>query len=210
MKTEIVSTLLRERVTAIVRGIAADSLCKTADALLEGGVRSIEVTFDTPGAADMIRTLKAEYGDSMLVGAGTVLDTETCRTAILSGADFVLSPTLNVDVITMCNRYGKAAVPGVLTPTEILTAIEAGADIVKVFPAGALGPGYVKDVLGPLKQARIMAVGGVDLVNAEAFFKAGAACIGVGSSLVSKALIDAQDYAQITERAAGFVRAAGK
>ena len=210
MKTEIVTTLLREKVTAIVRGIAADSLRKTADALLEGGVHSIEVTFDTPGAADMIRTLKAEYAGDMLVGAGTVLDTETCRTAILAGADFVLSPTLNVDVIYMCSRYGKAAVPGVMTPTEILTAIEAGADIVKVFPAGALGPGYIKDVLGPLKQARIMAVGGVDLANAEAFFKAGAACIGVGSSLVSKKLIDSGDYAQITARAEGFVRAAGK
>ena len=210
MKTEIVTTLLREKVTAIVRGIAADSLRKTADALLEGGVHSIEVTFDTPGAADMIRTLKAEYAGDMLVGAGTVLDTATCRTAILAGADFVLSPTLNVDVIYMCSRYGKAAVPGVMTPTEILNAIEAGADIVKVFPAGALGPGYIKDVLGPLKQARIMAVGGVDLANAEAFFKAGAACIGVGSSLVSKKLIDSGDYAQITARAEGFVRAAGK
>lgn len=210
MKTEIVTTLLREKVTAIVRGIAADSLRKTADALLAGGVHSIEVTFDTPGAADMIRTLKAEYAGDMLVGAGTVLDTATCRTAILAGADFVLSPTLNVDVIYMCSRYGKAAVPGVMTPTEILTAIEAGADIVKVFPAGALGPGYIKDVLGPLKQARIMAVGGVDLANAEAFFKAGAACIGVGSSLVSKKLIDSGDYAQITARAEGFVRAAGK
>ena len=131
MKTEIVTTLLREKVTVIVRGIAADSLRKTADALLAGGVHSIEVTFDTPGAAEMIRTLKVEYADQMLVGAGTVLDTETCRTAILAGADFVLSPTLNVDVITMCGRYGKAAVPGVMTPTEILTGIEAGADIVK-------------------------------------------------------------------------------
>ena len=210
MKTEIVTTLLREKVTAIVRGIEADSLRRTADALLAGGVHSIEVTFDTPGAAEMIRTLKAEYAEQMLVGAGTVLDTETCRTAILAGADFVLSPTLNTDVIHMCSRYGKAAVPGVMTPTEILTAIEAGADIVKVFPAGALGPGYIKDVLGPLKQARIMAVGGVDLANAEAFFKAGAACIGVGSSLVSKKLIDSGDYAQITARAEGFVRAAGK
>ena len=210
MKTEIVTTLLREKVTAIVRGIEADSLRRTADALLAGGVHSIEVTCDTPGAAEMIRTLKAEYAEQMLVGAGTVLDTETCRTAILAGADFVLSPTLNTDVIHMCSRYGKAAVPGVMTPTEILTAIEAGADIVKVFPAGALGPGYIKDVLGPLKQARIMAVGGVDLENAEAFFKAGAACIGVGSSLVSKKLIDSGDYAQITARAEGFVRAAGK
>lgn len=210
MRAEIVSTLLKEKVTAIVRGIPADKVCAVADALLAGGVHSIEVTFDTPGAADMIRALKAAYGDRMLVGAGTVLDTETCRTAILAGADFILSPTLNTDVIVMCNRYGKAAVPGVMTPTEILTAVEAGADIVKVFPAGSLGPGYIKDVLGPLKQACIMAVGGVDADNAAAFFKAGAKCIGVGSSLVSKALIDAGDYASITERAKAFVTASGR
>ena len=139
MRAEIVKTLLEARVTAIVRGIPAEALVKTADALLEGGVRCIEVTFDTPGAAEMIRTLKGKYAGRMLVGAGTVLDTETCRTAILAGADFILSPTLNTEVIRMCNRYGRAAVPGVMTPTEILTALEAGADIVKVFPAGALG-----------------------------------------------------------------------
>ena len=167
MKTEIVTTLLREKVTAIVRGIAADSLRKTADALLAGGVHSIEVTFDTPGAAEMIRTLKAEYADQMLVGAGTVLDTETCRTAILAGADFVLSPTLNTDVITMCSRYGKAAVPGVMTPTEILTAIEAGADIVGVGDAAAslIGPAmyeefaidYEKKLIGEIHRSGALA-----------------------------------------------------
>ena len=133
MKHEIVSTLLQEKVTAIVRGIPADKVCLVADALLAGGVHCIEVTFNTPGAADMIRALKRDYGSKMLVGAGTVLDTETCKTAIDAGADFILSPALNTAVITMCNRYGKVAVPGVMTPTEILTAMEAGAEIVKVF-----------------------------------------------------------------------------
>ena len=208
MRTEIVNTLLEARITAIVRGIAPEKLRRTADALCEGGVRTIEVTFDTPGAADMIRLLKKEYADRMLVGAGTVLDTETCRTAILAGADFVLAPTLNTEVIKMCNRYGRAAVPGVMTPTEILTALEAGADIVKVFPAGALGPGYVKDVMGPLKQATIMVVGGVSLENIADFFRAGAACAGIASNLVSKSLVDADDYAAIAERAAAFVQAA--
>lgn len=210
MRTEIVATLLKEKVTAIVRGIQPDKLRATADALLAGGVHCIEVTFNTPGAAEMIRVLKVEYGDRMLVGAGTVLDTETCRTAILAGADFILSPTLNVDVITMCNRYSVAAVPGVMTPTEILTAMEAGADIVKVFPAGSLSPSYIKDVLGPLNQVKIMVVGGVDLENVGAFFKAGAACAGVGSSLVSKKLIENQDFAAITERAKAFKQAAEK
>ena len=208
MRTEIVNTLLEARITAIVRGIAPEKLRRTADALCEGGVRTIEVTFDTPGAADMIRLLKKEYADKMLVGAGTVLDTETCRTAILAGADFVLAPTLNTEVIKMCNRYGRAAVPGVMTPTEILTALEAGADIVKVFPAGALGPGYVKDVMGPLKQATIMVVGGVSLENIADFFRAGAACAGIASNLVSKSLVDADDYEAIAERAAAFVQAA--
>lgn len=210
MKAEILSTLLKEKVTAIVRGIPADKVCPVADALLAGGVRCIEVTFNTPGAADMIRVLKHSYGDKMLVGAGTVLDTETCKTAIDAGADFILSPTLNPAVITMCNRYGKVAVPGVMTPTEILTAMEAGADIVKVFPAGSLGTSYIKDVLGPLNHACIMAVGGVDADNAAAFFKAGAKCVGVGSALVSKALIEAGDYASIIARAQAFCAAAGK
>lgn len=210
MRSEIVTTLLQEKVTAIVRGIPADKVCPVADALLAGGVRCIEVTFNTPGAADMIRALKKGYGDKMLVGAGTVLDTETCKTAIDAGADFILSPALNTAVITMCNRYGKVAVPGVMTPTEILTAMEAGAEIVKVFPAGSLGTSYIKDVLGPLNHAAIMAVGGVDADNAAAFFKAGAKCIGVGSALVSKALIEAGDYAAITARAKAFCSAAGK
>ena len=208
MRAEIVKILLEARVTAIVRGIPAEALVKTADALLEGGVRCIEVTFDTPGATEMIRTLKEKYAGRMLVGAGTVLDTETCRTAILAGADFILSPTLNTEVIRMCNRYGRAAVPGVMTPTEILTALEAGADIVKVFPAGALGAAYIKDVKGPLKQACIMAVGGVSLENTADLFCAGASCVGVGSNLVSKALIQSGSFDGITERAKAFTEAA--
>ena len=156
----------------------------------------------------MIRTLKGKYAGRMLVGAGTVLDTETCRTAILAGADFILSPTLNTEVIRMCNRYGRAAVPGVMTPTEILTALEAGADIVKVFPAGALGAAYIKDVKGPLKQACIMAVGGVSLENTADLFRAGASCVGVGSNLVSKALIQSGSFDGITERAKAFTEAA--
>ena len=192
MRAEIVKTLLEARVTAIVRGIPAEALVKTADALLEGGVRCIEVT----------------YAGRMLVGAGTVLDPETCRTAILAGADVILSPTLNTEVIRMCNRYDRAAVPGVMTPTEILTALEAGADIVKVFPAGALGAAYIKDVKGPLKQACIMAVGGVSLENTADLFRAGASCVGVGSNLVSKALIQSGSFDGITERAKAFTEAA--
>lgn len=208
MKTEFMLKLREAKVIAIVRGIPSNSLRQVADALVAGGVRAIEVTFDTPGAAEMIRVLKKEYADKMLVGAGTVLDTETCRTAILAGADFILSPTLNTQVITMCNRYSRVAVPGVMTPTEILTALEAGAEMVKVFPAGTLGASYIKDVKGPLKQASIMAVGGVNLENTADFIAAGAQTVGIASALVSAQLIADSDFATITKRAAAFIEAA--
>lgn len=208
MKTEFMLKLREAKVIAIVRGIPSNSLGQVADALVAGGVRAIEVTFDTPGAAEMIRVLKKEYADKMLVGAGTVLDTETCRTAILAGADFILSPTLNTQVITMCNRYSRVAVPGVMTPTEILTALEAGAEMVKVFPAGTLGAGYIKDVKGPLKQVSIMAVGGVNLENTADFIAAGADTVGIASALVSAQLIADGDFATITKRAAAFIEAA--
>jgi len=204
MKHEIVSALLSTRITAIVRGIEKERLFLTTDALRAGGVRSIEVTFDTPGAAEMIQSLKERYGDGLLIGAGTVLDTETCRIALLSGADFVLAPSLNTAVIAMCNRYGKVAVPGVTTPTEIVSALEAGSELIKLFPAGALGPGYIKDVLGPLKQAALMAVGGIDQKNAADFFAAGAKALGIGSSLVSRQLIAEGKYEEITARARFF------
>ncbi len=205
MKEDIIRQIETNKLCAIVRGLPKDQVRPVAEALMGGGVKTIEVTFDTPGAKDMIETIKQEYGDKMLVGAGTVLDPETARTAILSGADFLLAPTLNTAVIELCNRYSKLAVPGVMTPTEILTALEAGAGIVKVFPAGALGPGYIKDVLGPLKQARIMAVGGVSLENCADFIKAGACSVGIGSQLVSKKLVDARDYKAIGDLAAQFV-----
>ena len=207
-KIEIVQKLLDAKVTAIVRGVKPEQMPSVAAALEKGGIQSIEITFNTPGAAEMIISLKEAYGDRFLVGAGTVLDTETCRTAILAGADFVLSPTLNTDVIRMCNRYGKAAVPGVMTPTEILTAIEYGADIVKVFPAGTLTPAYIKDVLGPIKQVNIMAVGGVSLDNASDFFKAGCKCLGIGSSLVNNKLCDEGKFDEIERRAAAFAEKA--
>lgn len=205
MKEDIIRRIEEAKLCAIVRGLPVKHVRPVAEALLSGGVRVIEVTFDTPGAKDMIEIIKRDYGDRMLVGAGTVLDTETARTAILSGADFLLAPTLNTAVIELCNRYSKLAVPGVMTPTEILTALEAGAGIVKVFPAGALGPGYIKDVLGPLKQARIMAVGGVSLENCDKFLQAGACSVGIGSQLVGKKLVDAGDYAAIRALAGRFV-----
>ena len=208
MKSEILSRIAQAKVIAIVRALPREQLAPVADALLAGGIRAMEVTFDTPAAQEMIRELKKNYGDRLLVGAGTVLDTETCRTAILAGADYILSPSLNTDVIAMCNRYGKVAVPGVLTPTEIVTALSAGAEMVKVFPAGAMGPRYIKDILGPLKQVSIMAVGGVSLDNVAEFFKMGAKAAGIGSELVNLKLVENGEYSELTARAEKFLAAA--
>jgi 2-dehydro-3-deoxyphosphogluconate aldolase/(4S)-4-hydroxy-2-oxoglutarate aldolase len=174
------------------------------DALQQGGVHILEITFDTPGAAGMIEKMKRDYGGQITLGAGTVLDAETARTAILSGADFILSPSLNAGVITLCNRYNRLAVPGVLTPTEIVRAMECGAHIVKVFPARAFGPVYIKDVKSPLKQVEIMAVGGITVENAGEYIKNGALAVGIGSELVNAKLAADGNFAEITRRALLF------
>ena len=155
---QVLNEIRKQGVCAIVRGTSADSLCKIADALLKGGVKTIEVAFNTPGATKMIEELIKKYSNEMLIGAGTVLDPATARIAILSGASFILSPTLNIEVMKTCNRYSALAVPGISTPTEALTAWENGAQIVKVFPAGILGPKYIKQIKGPLSQIDMIAV----------------------------------------------------
>jgi len=209
----VFDTLQRLRecgIVAIVRGTSADVLGNVLTALRNGGVRAVEVTLDTPGACSMIERLAQDYGDSMLVGAGTVLDPETARAAILAGATFVLSPTLNPKVIQMCRRYGVLAVPGAATPTEILTAWDAGASMVKVFPARVFGPSYIKDIRGPLPQVELMPVGGVGLDNVDAFIHAGAAALGVGGELVSRRLVMNQAWSELEARAAAFVQAVAR
>ncbi|TDT63612.1 bifunctional 4-hydroxy-2-oxoglutarate aldolase/2-dehydro-3-deoxy-phosphogluconate aldolase [Fonticella tunisiensis] len=204
---QVLNGIKEHGVCAIVRGTSADSLCKIADSLLEGGVKTIEVTFNTPGAAQMIEELVKKYGKEMLIGAGTVLDSETARTAILSGASFILSPTLNIEMIRMCQRYSVLPVPGVSTPTEALTAWENGARIVKVFPAGVFGPNYIKQLKGPLPQIDMMAVGAINLENFADFIKAGASSAGIGGELVNKKLVDEGNFAEISRRARAFVNA---
>ncbi|SFG78853.1 bifunctional 4-hydroxy-2-oxoglutarate aldolase/2-dehydro-3-deoxy-phosphogluconate aldolase [Sporolactobacillus nakayamae] len=203
---EVLQKIKENGICAIVRGTTSDKMCKIADALLEGGVTTIEVTFNTPGAAEMIQELVQKYSDRMLIGAGTVLDSETAKVAIVSGASFILSPTLNVEMIKTCQRYSVLPVPGVTTPTEALTAWENGARIVKVFPAGVLGPNYIKQLKGPLSQIEMMAVGGVNVENFGDFIKAGATSAGIGGELVNKKLVEANDFKTITERAASFVK----
>ena len=198
--------LIRESgIIAIMRANRSDPLVAAAEAIWAGGVQAIEVTMTTPGALEVITAATEKFQGQVLFGAGSVLDPETARAAILTGADFVVAPTLNVEVIRLCNRYGVPVMPGCYTPTEALTAWEAGADMIKLFPADALGPKFVKALLAPLPQLEIVPVGGVDLTNAADFIRAGAAALGVGSSLITPSLLDAGDLAELTRRAAAFI-----
>jgi 2-dehydro-3-deoxyphosphogluconate aldolase/(4S)-4-hydroxy-2-oxoglutarate aldolase len=179
---------------AVVRAPDPTHLVEVIRALSDGGVTVAEVTFTVPNAIEVIRQAKKELGDRVMLGAGTILDPETARAAFLAGAEFLVSPTLNLDVIRMARRYDKLVFPGAFTPTEILAAWEAGADIVKVFPAEVVGPAFFKAMRGPLPQVKLMPTGGVDLNTAGEFLRAGAVCLGVGSQLVDPKAIARQDF----------------
>ncbi|WP_435016815.1 bifunctional 4-hydroxy-2-oxoglutarate aldolase/2-dehydro-3-deoxy-phosphogluconate aldolase [Tundrisphaera sp. TA3] len=191
-------------IIAVVRAESPDQLVRVVRALADGGVTAAEITFTVPDALDVIRQVHRELGDSVVLGAGTVLDPETARAAMLAGAEFIVGPSTNRDVITLCRRYDKAVMPGAFTPTEVVAAWEAGADVVKIFPSDLGGPAYLKALRGPLPQVRMMPTGGVDLDTAEAFLKAGACCLGAGSSLVEPKAVAAGDFGRITEMAARF------
>ena len=192
-------------VVAVLRADSPDALVQVAQAIGRGGIGAVEITMTTPGALDVIGECANRLGDGILLGAGTVLDPETARAAILAGAEYLVTPTLNPDVITLCRRYDKVVIPGALTPTEILTAWECGADIVKVFPATAVGPRYFKDVKAPLPQIDLMPTGGVDLDNAGDFIRAGACAVAVGGNLVDKAAVAAGEWHVLTETARKYV-----
>lgn len=206
---EILSRLIAGKVVAVVRLDSGDQLIKVAEALKAGGVTAIEFTVPTPGALDMIKQASAYFGDEVIMGAGTVLDAETARAAILSGAQFIVTPALNVKTIQLCRRYGKPIIPGALTPTEILTAWEAGADMVKVFPADSMGPAYLKAVLAPLPQVRLAPTGGISADNAAEYLKAGATALGVGGKLVDKKAVARGDFAALTAEAQRLMQAVG-
>ena len=200
-KREMMELIQKTGVIAIMRAKSSDQLLAAADAIKAGGVQVIEVTMTTPGALDVIRQATERYGADVLFGVGSVLDPESARAAILAGAQFVVSPTLNLKTIELCHRYAIPVVPGAYTPTEILTAWEAGADMVKVFPASVGGPAYFKAVKAPLPQVKLVPVGGVSLDNTADFIHAGADAVGVGGALVSQKLLEAGDFAALTERA---------
>jgi 2-dehydro-3-deoxyphosphogluconate aldolase/(4S)-4-hydroxy-2-oxoglutarate aldolase len=194
-------------VVAVVRLENAAVGLDVARALAAGGVQAIEVTMTVPNAVRLIEELCARLPAGVIVGAGTVLDADTAARVIGAGARFVVSPVLRPDVIGTCHRHDVPMMPGCFTPTEILSAWEAGADVVKVFPATMLGPGYFKDVRGPLPHVRMMPTGGVTLDNAGAWIGAGAVAIGVGSALVDQTLVAERRFDALTERAGRFVDA---
>ena len=190
---------------AVIRADSSEQLIEVATALSEGGCDLIEVTMTTPNALAVIEKTVAKLGDQVLVGVGSVLDGETARSAILSGAEFVVSPIVNYGMIEMARRYDKVAVPGAYTPTEALNAYVAGADFVKIFPADIGGPAYIKALKAPLPQIPLVPTGGVDLDTIINFFKAGADAVGVGSALVKKEALKNRDMEDIKRTAAAFV-----
>ena len=205
-KTDVIKQIRDIGIIPVVRATSADEAMRAIDAIREGGVSVLEITMTVPGAISVIEQLAKNYGSDVLVGAGTVLDPETARACILNGAKFIVSPALKVETIECCRRYGVAVMPGALTPTEVVQAWTAGADFVKVFPAGALGgASYLKALKAPLPQIELVPTGGVSLKTAADFIKAGASALGVGADLVDlKAIRDGQ-ASIITERAKQYV-----
>jgi 2-dehydro-3-deoxyphosphogluconate aldolase / (4S)-4-hydroxy-2-oxoglutarate aldolase len=192
-------------IVAVVRSHDSDQLVDVTRALADGGVTVVEITMTVPHALDVLRQVHKALGDRVLLGAGTVLDPETARAVLLAGAEYIVAPTVNIEVIRLCQRYDKLVMPGAFTPTEILTAWEAGADIVKVFPADVVGPAFFKALRGPLPQVRLMPTGGVDLTTAAAFLQAGACCLGVGSQLVEPKAVAERNFGRIRDLARQYV-----
>lgn len=206
-RAAIVRAIENAGIVAVIRMTDATQLRAVADALLEGGIRALEVTMTVPRAVALIEELAASLPKEFLVGAGTVLDAETARQVIQGGARFVVSPVLKPELIEAGHRSGVAVMPGCFTPTEILTAWETGADIVKVFPATALGPAFFKDIRGPLPQVRLMPTGGVTRENAGDWIRAGAVAIGVGTALVDPKAVAERRFDLITANARHFIQA---
>ena len=204
-KREVLSLIRTTGVIAIMRAKSSDQLINAAEAIRKGGICVIEVTMTTPDALDVIQKAKTVLSDSALFGAGSVLDSETARLAISAGADFIVAPNLNRDVISLCNRYCVPIIPGCFTPTEIINAIEAGADMIKLFPANLGGPEFIKSLLAPFPQLEIIPVGGVNLDTASEFIRNGAVALGIGSSLINQKLLDLADMEVITKNAVAFI-----
>jgi 2-dehydro-3-deoxyphosphogluconate aldolase/(4S)-4-hydroxy-2-oxoglutarate aldolase len=205
-KSDDLARVLKAGIVAVVRAPSGELLADVAEALLAGGIDVMEITFTVPRADKVLEKVADRLGDKVLLGAGTVLDPETARIALLAGARFLVAPTVNLDVIRLCNRYSKLVMPGAFSPTEVLTAWEAGADIVKIFPSEITGPGYLKALHGPLPQIRLMPTGGVNLETAAEFLKCGACALGIGGSLVEPKAVAAGDLKRIESLARQYVQ----
>jgi 2-dehydro-3-deoxyphosphogluconate aldolase/(4S)-4-hydroxy-2-oxoglutarate aldolase len=205
-RSEVIQQIVETGVIPVVRASSADEAMRAVDAIKAGGISVLEITMTVPGAVRVIEAVAARYGSEALVGAGTVLDPETARACILAGAEFIVSPALNLETIALCRRYGKVVMPGALTPTEVLTAWQAGADFVKVFPCDSMGGAkYIKSLKAPLPQIQIVPTGGVTLQTAADFIKAGAIALGVGTELVDLKALREGRMDLITERARRFI-----
>jgi 2-dehydro-3-deoxyphosphogluconate aldolase/(4S)-4-hydroxy-2-oxoglutarate aldolase len=207
-KSEVLKRITEIGIVPVVRAASADEAMRAIDAIKEGGISVLEITMTVPGAIAVIEEVGKRFGNEVTVGAGTVLDAETARACILAGAQFIVSPTLNLNTIEVCRRYSIAVVPGALTPTEVLTAWQAGADTVKVFPCNAVGgASYLKALKGPFPQVELIPTGGVSLKTAADFIKAGASALGVGSDLVDTKALRAGEPEKVTQAARAYVKA---
>jgi 2-dehydro-3-deoxyphosphogluconate aldolase / (4S)-4-hydroxy-2-oxoglutarate aldolase len=185
-------------IIAILRGVAEKHLLKTVDALAQANIRAIEITFNTPGAKEAIALVKKEFGDTIVVGAGTVVNSIFAAQAIESGAEFMLAPNMDSEVIAIVHKHGKLMIPGAFTATEVLKCYTMGCNVVKIFPAGSVGPKYIKEMRGPFDHVDLIPVGGVDISNVKDFIKAGALAVGVGGNLARKDLIEAENFSGLT------------
>ncbi|SES07314.1 bifunctional 4-hydroxy-2-oxoglutarate aldolase/2-dehydro-3-deoxy-phosphogluconate aldolase [Salipaludibacillus aurantiacus] len=204
---QVLEQLKETPLVAVIRETSIENIVQIGSALSKGGIRNLEITAETPKVTALIEKVTDELGDEVIVGAGTVLDQETARATIMAGAQFIVSPTVNVETIRMTKRYGVVSVPGALTPTEILTAYENGADMVKIFPANTFGPDYLKSLKGPFPHIPLMVTGGINLENIADYSAKGGALLGIGSNLVNpKKLVEKEDYEALTKEAARYVQ----
>ncbi|MBX0287684.1 bifunctional 4-hydroxy-2-oxoglutarate aldolase/2-dehydro-3-deoxy-phosphogluconate aldolase [Haloarcula salinisoli] len=207
-KQEVKSALLDSGVTAVLRNIPEDQMVDVARAVHDGGVRALELTADAKRCSDQVAAVDRALEDTdAIVGVGTVMDPAAARNAIEAGAEFILGPHFDEDVVEVCNREGVLCIPGVMTPTEAADAMAAGADMLKMFPASTVGPGHISAIQGPLGDVPIMPTGGVDAENVADYFEAGAVAVGAGSALVDYEAIRNKDMEGVRESAAEFVEA---
>ena len=207
MKNQVINKILEEKIVVIVRGIDSDQIIPLAEAMYEGGIRALEITYNASNMAENaevagnIKKLVDHFGDKMIIGAGTVLTTEQVELTKAAGGTFIISPNTKEEIIRKTCELGMVSIPGALTPTECVDAHDAGADFVKLFPITNLGSGYVKAMKAPLSHIRFLGVGGIDENNMEEYMKAGVCGFGIGSNIVNKKLIEAGDFKAITELA---------